>query len=364
MRFVLSLLFFGSFIHGGTVPGSNGRWSISQDERLGDAKVAPFQGRSALWLKNNTHVVAAGEEFVDGTIEFDLAPMENGRFFAVDFRYRNFNAYENIYLRPMKSGEFDALQYSPRINGGSTWQIYPEFSAAAEYPQGQWTHVRLEVSGSVLEAFIGDAKEPTLRVPRLRADVDAGQVVVWARVNNQPTQWAAAISNFRVTPRKPTTVKAKAGEAPAGFLTDWQVAKEIHDAKDAAFILPALSEWKSVAVEESGLVNLNRHLKRSRGRKTAYVRTTILSAAAETRQLHLGFSDDVTVFLNGKALYAGRNGWESRYPGFLGLLDPNMEAIFLPLKAGKNELVIAVTDDQRFGWGLAARTSGARAVSD
>lgn len=364
MRFVAFLLLSVPLVYAGEVPGSGGLWSIAQDERLGDAKIAPHLGRQALWLRNNTHVLAAGERFVDGTIEFDLAPLENGRFFAVDFRYQGFDAYENVYFRPFKSGEFDALQYAPRINGGSTWQLYPEFSAAAEYPPDRWTHIRLEVSGALLEVFVGDAKEPTLRVPRLRGEVDGGGVVVWARVNNGPKQWAAAVSNFRVTPRNPTSLEGEVGEPPKGFLTAWQLAEEVHDAKDPVLALPALSGWKSVGVEESGLVNLNRRLARSRGRKTAYLRTTIHADAAESKLLHLGYSDDVTVFLNGNALYAGRNGWESRYPGFLGLLDPNLETVALRLNPGDNELIIAVTDDQRFGWGVAARVAALPSAPD
>ena len=38
--------------------------------------------------------------------------------------------HENIYLRPRSSGEFMAVQYAPRMNGSSTWQLYPEFTAA------------------------------------------------------------------------------------------------------------------------------------------------------------------------------------------------------------------------------------------
>ncbi len=164
-------------LSGAEVAGSRGRWSISQAERLTDAKLAPYLGREALWLRNNTHVAAVGADFTDGTIELDFAPMPDGRFFAVDFRYQNFSAHENVYFRPFKSGNFDALQYAPRIKS-STWQLYPEFSAAAEYPQGEWTHIRLEVSGSMLEVFAGEVKEPTLVVPRMRGEVDSGGIVL------------------------------------------------------------------------------------------------------------------------------------------------------------------------------------------
>ena len=357
-RCLLMIALSTSLAFGAEVPGTGGRWSIGQAERLGDAKIAPYLGRDALWLRNNTHVTAAGPEFVDGTIEFDLARMDHGRFFAVDFRYQSLTAYENVYFRPPKSGEFDALQYAPRINGSATWQIYPEHSAAAEYPTGQWIHIRLEVKGSSLEVFVGEKKEPNLRVERLRGDVDKGKVVLWARVNNEPKMWAAAVSNVRISPRKPASAApAAVGAPPADALADWQLASEVHNTEGCVLELPALTGWKSVGVEESGLVNVNRHVAKARNRRTAYLRTRVSADGAETRLLHIGYSDDVTVFLNGKPLYSGENGWESRYPGFLGLVNTDSETVVLPLERGENELIVAVSDDQRFGWGLLARMS-------
>jgi len=69
----------------------------------------------------------------------------------------------------------------------------------------------------------------------------------------------------------------------------------------------------------------------------------------------IGYSDDVTVFLNGEPIYVGRNGWDSRTPQLASFVDAKWESVFLPLKAGDNELVLAVADDQRFGWGFAVR---------
>ncbi len=71
--------------------------------------------------------------------------------------------------------------------------------------------------------------------------------------------------------------------------------------------------------------------------------------------LELGYSDDVTVFLNGEPVYSGVNGFEGRHPEYLGFVKPEYENVFLKLRRGDNELVLAVTDDQRFGWGFIAR---------
>ena len=42
-----------------------------------------------------------------------------------------------------------------------------------------------------------------------------------------------------------------------------------------------------------------------------------------------------------------------REPKFLGLLDPESDAVYLPLKKGNNELVLSVTE-YFGGWGFLA----------
>lgn len=67
----------------------------------------------------------------------------------------------------------------------------------------------------------------------------------------------------------------------------------------------------------------------------------------------IGYSDDVTVFVNGETLYTGGNGWNTRTPQLNSFVDTRWESVFLPLREGDNEIVLAVADDQLFGWGLA-----------
>jgi hypothetical protein len=63
----------------------------------------------------------------------------------------------------------------------------------------------------------------------------------------------------------------------------------------------------------------------------------------------------VTVFLNGEPVYFGVNGFESRHPEYVGFVKPEYENVTLNLRAGANEITLAVTDGQRFGWGFVAR---------
>ena len=338
------------------VEGSGGEWYAETAERAGDARVAEFLGRKALWLRNSTHVISPGAEFVDGTIEFDAAPMDRGNFIGILFRRGSFTNQENVYLRVHRSGLYNAVQYAPRVNGSSTWQLYPEFNAAADLPRNQWTHVRVEVRGTRLELYVNNNPQPTIVVPRLRGLPQRGAVAFWARVNEQPAVWAAALSNISIRPAQAAQTEAAPRPAPpAGTLTSWEVSGPVQTEKGAVTGLPQLKEWRAAEVEESGLVNLNRALGNVRGRWTAFARTNVKAAQARAALLELGYSDDVTVFLNGEPVYSGVNGFESRHPEYMGFVKPEYENVTLKLRPGDNEIVLAVTDDQRFGWGFVAR---------
>jgi hypothetical protein len=336
-----------------TAPGERlGDWQVDPG-RESDIKVDSFLGRQALWLKNNTHARRPGLILADGTIELDVAPMEGTDFIGMTFRRESQANHENIYIRPARSGEFMAIQYAPRMNGSSTWQLYREFTAPTRWPRNQWTHVKVEIHGSRLEVFVGDTTEPQLSVPRLRHRSASGEVGFWARVNNRPGEWAAALSNISIRPATTSLPRTEPAPTDAALVTSWEVAGPMAATARPIALLPTDLTWSPVACEESGLVNLNRLFpaKPQQGRFTAFLRTSVTIPSARRLLAGVGYSDDVTVFVNGEPIYSGVNGWESRAPGFASFVDPRFERIWLPLRAGINEIVLAVTDDQLFGWG-------------
>jgi hypothetical protein len=338
------------------IKGAEGKWFVDGEKRLSDVKVAEFLGRKSLWLKNSSHVISTDSPFTDGTIEFDAAPMTGGHFVAVLFRRESATNYENIYLRAHKSGQYNAMQYAPTINGSSTWQLYPEFNRTIDFPRNQWTHVRVEVEGTKTEIYINDSAEPVLTVHRMRSNSDKGDVAFWARINNQPDAWAAAISNIKITHKKTTKVSKieQTITPPVGTLGIWQVAKPFENKTGAVLNVPNLEGWKTVEAEESGIINLNRAVGSPRGRWTTFAKTNINSDKAKTVKLKFGYSDDVTIFLNGKPIFSGVNGWEARYPESMGFVKIGNEEVFLNLQKGDNELMFAVTN-QTFGWGFIAQ---------
>ena len=337
------------------IGGANGEWFVDSENRINHAKMGEFLGRKSLMIKKGSHILKSNVEFTNGTIEFDVAPLSGAQFIVVMLRRGNSRNYENIYLRPSQSGRFQALQYAPVINGSSTWQIYPEFMRTINLPKNKWTNVKIDVNGSNLKIFINKSTKPNLEVTRLRGIPKKGAVGFWGVVSDRKSDaWSAAFSNFSITPRTSSKTTANRPKLPIGILDSWQVAKPLENKKGGVMTIPNLDEWKNVEAEESGLINLNRAVGSPRGRWTAYAKTNIKSNKAKRTLLKFGYSDDVTIFLNGKPIFSGVNGWESRYPQYMGLMKLGNDSVFLDLKKGNNELIFAVTN-RRFGWGFVAQ---------
>jgi len=100
--------------------------------------------------------------------------------------------------------------------------------------------------------------------------------------------------------------------------------------------------------------NFSKRLEPQPGMKVLYARTKIGSDRDQVKKLEIGYSDDVSVFLNGQILYRGRSAQGFRDPGFLGIVNPENDAVYLPLKKGNNELMLAVSE-LGGGWGFICR---------
>jgi hypothetical protein len=71
----------------------------------------------------------------------------------------------------------------------------------------------------------------------------------------------------------------------------------------------------------------------------------------------------VKVYLNGRLLYGGNDAVRSRDYRFLGTVGL-FDELYLPLKAGDNELWMAVSEGEFwYGWGLIAQLEGLQGVS-
>ncbi len=312
-------------------------------------------------------------EMRDGVLDVDVATPASRGFFGFDVRIdADGKNYEEIYLRQHKSGLPDAMQYTPVLNTGRNWQIYngPGFTGAVDIPKDVWFHLRLEVTGAQAKLYVKDMDKPALVMDDLKSGVQKGQVALNALTG------AAYFSNFEVRTTPDAPWERHLPPMPAGTLTKWSLSPS-YDALARNLEHPlspsesAAIQWQDVEAEPPGFVVIYRYreaphprvtfqgdfskrLEPQPGMKLVYARTSISSDREQVKKLLLGYSDDVSVFLNGKILYRGRSAQGFRDPGFLGIVNPENDAVYLPLKKGSNELVLAVSE-LGGGWGFICR---------
>jgi len=328
------------------------RWEILDPE----ARVMRYLGRESLFLVEGVAWLPDAA-FADGAIAFDVALHGQTGFAGVAFRGQSATDYELIYLRTHRSRQWDALQYTPIFGLQEAWQLYAGagYNAAAELPLNRWVHVEVVVAGPTARVHIDHAVEPQLTVTDLKRPRSSGRVGLWGRFG------AANFSNVTVTPAPPaarSVADAPRGAPLPGVITRWALSPADKAPADPPGGLPTISSWEAVEAEPSGILNLARFRRPAPAvagqLDRVLARAVLRSTAARPVRLAFGYSDAVTIFLNGRAIFSGRNAYLERDGSALGTMTLGPDTLHLDLRAGANELVFAVSE--RFGgWGLAAR---------
>ncbi len=341
------------------------RWELE-----GAAKVTEDQGRKCLYLDGGAATLK-DLEMRDAVIDVDVATPAKRGFFGIQFRIEG-NSGEWVYPRQHKSGLPDAMQYTPVLNTGLNWQIYngPGFTGAVDIPKDGWFHMRLEVAGAQAKLYVKDMEKPALVMNDLKSGIQKGQIALAVLTG------ATYSSNFEVREAPPATWEGHYPPMPPGTLTKWSISPA-YDALARNLERPlAPSErdamqWQEVEAEPPGFVVLYRYreaphpmvtfqmdfstrLQPQPGMKVLYARTFIDSERDQVKKLSIGYSDDVSVFLNDRILDRGRSAQSFRDPGFLGIMNPENDSVYLPLKKGRNELTLAVSE-LGGGWGFICR---------
>jgi hypothetical protein len=357
-------------------PASNaprGAWDAS------NAKLAPGTHPSADGVAL-VHGIACRPDLQidDGVIEFELAPAAGG-FAGIAFRMQSSADYEIVYFRWSSDGRWVGVQYQPVYEGETTWQLYPGTGYEADLPprvytrRGGWMPVRLVIAGSRADVFVGDSAEPVLHVEELKRPRARGAIAIWSSGQDTWKQPTARVRALRVMPLGNLTLAAMpAAKAAPNALTRWRVSSRFAAPDSIAFPdrLPAdarrdISEARVVNAEASGTVNLTSIVGNPAGRQTtnvfggagwgvAYASVTLRSDRDQTRRLSVSYSDAIGVYVDGALVYTGDNRTEVRGKNQLGLVGYEAETIPLRLRAGDNEIVLAVSD-RAFGWGFRAR---------
>jgi len=340
------------------LPADDGRWELR-----GDVAPGRVDGRAVLRLRQGD-VRREGLTLADGTVEFDMKASDRRTFIGVKLRIADDGTYEDVYFRPHKSGLPDAIQYNPSYRGVGQWQLHhgPEATAFADYEPGAWQHVRIEVKGRQAAIFVGDVREPQLLVRHLRTGLARGGFGFWS---SQPgatesDPWTVALADVTVRPGVTSWAFPPETDEPVadGSIRHWELSDPRTGEAADLDALPsdlAASPWHRAEAAPSGLVSLDRELERPRGGSAlAFARVRLRAARARTVRLDLGYSDDATVFLDGRPIFTGRFSYSYNFPRRDGLITPDQATVHLPLTPGEHQVVVAVSDGFG-GWGLMGR---------
>lgn len=339
----------------------------------GRLQTVEYLGRHALFLDRGAALLKDAA-MPDGTLELDLAASDSTNFLGVMFRAASLKAANVIFLRPGSSGNEEAIQYGPALNTlGVAWQVYhyDGANAVANVPRKAWIHLRLELAGPAARLYLDTATTPVLVVPRVVSTGGSG-IGIW----DGPFGRGSYFSNIRFTPTATAAPVPEPPAPPRGTIRDWELSDAIEAADFTPERLPDLRRrtWQRVTTEPEGFVLVNRYREapvggvprdssgavlgdsvmtgRVAGERVVYARTTIMAARAGMRRLEFSYNNGVVIYLNGRPLFFAMNPGGFRTP--LGVMAHQGDALYLPLRAGRNELVFAVMD-LTGGWAYSAR---------
>ncbi len=327
-----------------TIPIDTTHWQIQARSYV----IESYKGKSAIYLQGG-FMKLKDQKFLNGTIEFDIYLKELQAFPGVYFRIDEESNGEQFFLRPHLSGKPDANQAAPLTHGITPWQLYfgPRYSFPYTYNYEDWTHVKIIVNERKAQVFLNYAKKPNLswnlfHKPKsgdigFRGGNRTGLHIANIKIDHSVPK----ISGFAPVERKPIE----------GLIQKWEISDSFEENKldDINNLTKLISNRKwnhEIVVEEGTAANISRkvNLVSNRKKNTVFARVTIHSNKKQTKLIKFGYSDRVVAILNGKPIYKGTNKWRSRdyrYLGTVGLFD----GVYLPLKKGKNILLMAVSED-------------------
>jgi len=356
---IVSLLVFGlTSINGNaqnTIPLDTVHWQINARSYVFEQ----FKGQDAVYIQAGA-MRLKNRTFLNGTIEFDIYLKETQAFPGLYFRVRNNKDGEQWFLRPHLSGKPDANQAAPAVNGITPWQLYfgSKYSFPYEYKYDDWTHVKIVVNGNKAQVFLNHAKTPNLSW-NLFHDTKAGEVIIRGGglkamhiANIKVDEKATTLTNFKSVERKPIP----------DLVSEWEVSdmfeeKLLMNPNRITSVIKNRTWGRKIQVEEGTAANISRVqlLRNGKPGNTVFAKVVVHSDKKQLKLFQFGYSDRVVAIVNGKPVYKGTNRWRSRdyrYLGTVGLFD----GIYLPLKKGKNTVLMAVSEDFG-GWLITGKFS-------
>ena len=352
---ILNLFIFFSFTRAQnavSVPFDSLHWNIQAKEK----NIEVFQGQPCLKIVDGATYLK--DNFENGIVEFDISFGKERCFPGLMFRIAGARNFEFLYLRPHHSGDPDAIQYCPIDYGNDSWQLYTGegYCARKDFAMNSWIHIKLIISGERAELYLNHESIPTLYMYQLQRKPAPGGLGL---DNHSPaTVRFANFSYLKIENPPLKTVPKIPQPLAAGIVRQWRISSVFSEKTLAGQVLLKNDEinrltWQPVVAEDLGFINIGKYVPKTNELNTVFARFTIRSDKARIKKMAVGFSDRCKVYLNGRLLYAGSNGFMSRDYRFYGTIG-FWDALFLDLKKGNNEVTIAVSEDFG-GWGVEAR---------
>lgn len=324
----------------------------SENWDLGDSPIVEnYMGKHSIKL-DGAAVSTKNIQLKNGTIEVDIN-FPYGQFFpGIIFRLKDYGNGEHFYVRPHQSGNPDATQYTPIFNSYAGWQLYhgEGYSAATELTPDKWHRIRIEVLDDQADIYFNDMESPLIKVTDLKRDITAGEIGL---SSGAPVYFA----NLKYSKSNPTLTERDITpeETPKGLIKEWHITDIVSDTdfRNKPSINSKSLKWTKQPTEDSGTINLAKFVQSEDGKTTVLTKLNIESESDTYKQLDLGYSDFIWVYVNGKPVYSGQNNFRSRdyrYLGTIGWFD----SVYLPLKEGINEVVFVIGENFG-GWGIKAK---------
>lgn len=318
-----------------------------------------YKGKECLFIKTGA-IVAKDVDFRDGIIEADICFPQERSFPGFGIRTQDLKNFEYFYVRPHQSGNPDATQYIPVFNGDGGFQLYhgEGYNNAYNFKFNEWHHIKIDLHGLQAEFYIDDTL--VVKVKELLTGWKGGKIAV--------VGGPLYIANIQYTPRQnpvPTPIPIPEN-GKDGLITKWQVSNVINKSLfenqyQLTSEIKKKLKWTTQRSESTGIIDLARFGTVTETSNTMVAKVVVKSSTEQIKEAFFGFSDDVTVYLNGKAIYYGSDKFLSRDYRFLGTVG-FFDKLFLPLKKGTNELWF-VTSETFGGWGVKAKFENVNGLS-
>jgi hypothetical protein len=180
------------------------------------ADIVTYRGRKAVHLVENVKegtsgdaiAIIRGTDFRDGVIEAEIAGVpaagaaEGARgFVGIAFRVKDISHYEAFYLRPTNGRAEDQL----RRNHSTQYISHPDYpwhrlrrenpgvyESYVDLVPGEWTKIRVVVSGNEARLFVHGSEQPVLIVKDMKHGESNGRIALW--IGSGTEAWFSSVT--------------------------------------------------------------------------------------------------------------------------------------------------------------------------